>query len=179
MIIEARKFNGIVRPLNGEDLSHLQPILETWVRNMVTREIIVDEVKEDLTSLRESLGGKNGREYLVAQTSSNEVVGMMGLSVLKEPLWSFATTASPVELVNAYVHKDHRAGRGVGSSLVQYLVERATDRGFTEILLDSGLRYRNTGWGFWDRQPGFRRIGLAKRLYDPRWDTPVWQKLLV
>lgn len=179
MTTESKKFEGIVRPLSRGDIPHLKPILETWIRNMTTHEILIYEVQEDSASLRASFKGGNSREYFVAQTPQGKVVGMMGLSTPKEPLYPFVTTATPVELVNAYVDRNYRAGQGVGSALVNKLVERAVFRGFTEILLDSGPRYRHTGWGFWDKQPGFRKVGIAKDLYGQGFDAPVWQRLLI
>lgn len=176
--IEQGKFNGIVRTLQREDILQLKPILETWIRNMATHEIISEEVEEDLAFLEGSLDGSNGRQYLVAQTHEGKLVGVIGLSPLKEPLRQFATTERPVELVNAYVDRNYRKGQGVGTALVRALRERAKEHGFTEILLDSGPRYRLTGWGFWDKQPGFRRVGVARDLYGTGNDAPVWQRLL-
>ena len=176
--IEQGKFNGIVRTLQREDIPQLKPILETWIRNMITHEILSEEVEKDSAFLEGSLDGSNGRQYLVAQTHEGKLVGVIGLSPLKEPLKQFATTERPIELVNAYVDRNYRGGQGVGTALVKALRERAEKQGFTEVLLDSGPRYRVTGWGFWDKQSGFRRVGVAKDLYGPRNDAPVWQRLL-
>jgi ribosomal protein S18 acetylase RimI-like enzyme len=103
---------------------------------------------------------------------------MMGLSPLKIALAKFSRTDKPIEIVNAYVHRDYREGQGIGTTLVNALTQRAISRGNTEMLLDSGPRYKNTGWGFWDRQPGFERVGLAKNLYGRGLDAPVWRKSL-
>lgn len=176
--IEQGKFNGIVRTLQREDMPQLKPILESWIRNMLTHEIIPEEVGKDLAFLEGSLDGSNGRQYLVAKTHKGKLVGVIGLSPVKEPLRQFASTEKPIELVNAYVDRNYRGGQGVGTALVRGLRERAAEQGFTEILLDSGPRYRFTGWGFWDKQPGFRRVGVAKDLYGLGNDAPVWQRLL-
>lgn len=137
------------------------------------------EVLDDLSSMANSLNGINDREYFVAETAGGRVVGMIGLSPLKQPLHEFSQTEKPIELVNTYVDKDYRAGMGVGSALVNRLVERATEKGFTEVLLDSGPRYEHTAWGFYDRLPGFQRVGLVEGLYGPGGNAPVWQKLLI
>jgi ribosomal protein S18 acetylase RimI-like enzyme len=159
-------------------MPQLKPILETWIRNVVTHQILSEEVEEDLAFLKGSLNGSNGRQYLVAQTHEGKLVGVIGLSPVKQPLKQFAATEKPIELVNAYVDRNYRAGQGVGTALVGALRERAEKQGFKEVLLDSGPRYRFTGWGFWDKQPGFRRVGVAKNLYGPGNDALVWQRLL-
>lgn len=176
--IETGRFNGTVRPLQREDILQLKPILETWLKDSTTGEILPDEVAEDIEYMSRSLEGRNQREYLVAETAEGKVVGMIGLSPLKQALQEFVKTERPIELVNAYVDKDYREGRGVGSALVNKLTERAKEKGFTEILLDSGPRYEHTAWGFYDKQPGFQRVGIAKDLYGPGGDAPVWQRLL-
>lgn len=173
------EFDGIVRPLIREDLAPLKPILETWVRDPKSGEILSREVMDDLLSMSDSLNGRNSMEYLVAQNLSGRVIGMMGLSDPKDVLIQFATTSNPLELVNAYIDKNHRAGQGVGTALVNRLIEKAIEKGSIELLLDSGPRYKETGWGFWDKQPGFRRVGIAEGLYGPGNDAPVWQKLLI
>jgi hypothetical protein len=113
--IEQGKFSGIVRMLQKEDVPKLKPILETWIRNMVTHEILSEEVEKDLAFLEGSLDDSNGRQYLVAQTHEGKLVGVIGLSPLKEPLMQFATTEKPIELVNAYVDRNYRGGQGVGT----------------------------------------------------------------
>ena len=88
----------------------------------------------------------------MAQIPVGRVIGMMGLSNPKDVLIQFATTSSPIELVNAYVDRNYRAGQGVGTALVNRLIERVLEKGSTELLLDSGPRYKETGWGFWRTQ---------------------------
>lgn len=178
MATETTKFDGIVRPLIREDIPSIKPILETWVRNPQTGEILTEEVINDLISMADSLNKKGDKEYFVAQTTQGKIIGTMGLSHPKLEIKPFATTPKPVELINAYVDINFRGGKGVGSALVSKLAERAATGGFTEILLDSGPRYRVTGWGFWDKQPGFQRIGIAKELYGLEGDAPVWQRIL-
>lgn len=170
------KFNGIVRPLKREDLPYLRRILEMWVRWQ--GELLPEEVEDDMNQLRESLKGGNSR-YLVAETLDGRVVGMMGLVPEPKPeVKQHATTERPVELVRAYVDQDFRGGQGVGTALIRGIEKLAKSQGATEILLDSGPRYKESGHGFYDKQ-GYQRIGVNKDFYGEGGDAVVWQKLLV
>lgn len=176
---ERQFFNGVVRPIMRlEDLEQIRPILETWIRDRDTGKILKDEVEEDLKFMRESIEGKNDRSYLAAETLSGEVVGVIGMKQPSKIMRRFTVTNKPVELVNTYVAADQR-GKGVGKALVQKLEEIATERGYTEIVLNSGPRYKNTAWGFYDRLQGFQRVGIAAKLYGKDGDAPVWRKILI
>jgi len=89
----------------------------------------------------------------------------------------FASTARPVEMINAYVDSLHRQGRGVGTALVRELERLARASGYTEMMLNSGPRYRQSGWEFFDRL-GYERRGLAHDLYGEGQHAPVWNKFL-
>jgi len=45
---EVGKFRGVVRQLRVDDLPNIRPILETWLRDRNTGELLVNEVEEDL-----------------------------------------------------------------------------------------------------------------------------------
>jgi len=50
--------------------------------------------------------------------------------------------------------------------------------GYTEIILNSGSRYKDTGWGIYDRLDGNSRVGMAVGYYGEDGDAPVWHKIL-
>ena len=171
-------FNGTVRPLRREDLPSLKVILETWLRDRKTKELETDEVAGVLTAAEESLSGKNDRCYLVAQSQEGEVIGMIGMRSPIAEMLPHAQTSRPTELINAYVAEAHRGGKGVGTALVRELERVAEARGFTELFLNSGPRYENTGYGFYDKLPGYRRVGTIVHMYGIDGDAPVWSKIL-
>lgn len=74
-----KPFDGIVRTLQEQDLPSIRPILETWIRNMDTREIIHGEVEETFQSMKESISGNTDRTYFVAQTNEGQVIGIVGI----------------------------------------------------------------------------------------------------
>lgn len=174
--LETGRFHGTVRLLRENDLPSLKPILETWIHSRDTGELLPEEVEEDLQVMRDSCSGKNDRTYFVAE--EGRIVGVIGMKPPKDALKQLVTTENPVELVNAYVAADKRKGQGVGTALVQKLESEARLRGNTEIILDSGPRYKDSGWGFYDKLSGFSRVGIAVKLYGEGGDAPVWHKVL-
>lgn len=172
---EKEQFNGTVRPLQEEDIPALKQISEYWLRDNGI--IAQDEVEEDMATLRESLNVLSTKKMFVAQTKEGKVIGMMGLNTEpKQALQKFAKTDKPSELIVAYVHPNHRKGQGVGTVLINTAQNLAKSLGKKEILLESGPRNTQTGYPFYDRQPGFKRVGKIRDFYGPGLDTVVWQK---
>lgn len=176
--IETGKFSGIIRPLETKDLEDLKPILETWIIDRDTGVPLPNEVAEDLELMRASVEEGNGYTYFVAVGSENKAIGVIGMRDPAEKMLQldFLETKNPVELVNAYVSSDHRAGKGVGTSLVRKVEWEAISRGHTEVVLNSGPRYRDTGWGFYNQLPGYENVGEAVGYYGPGGDAQVWRK---
>lgn len=182
-------FQGRVRPLVALDIPHLKPILEHWLKNRETDQPLPDEVQEVRDYMQGSLDDTNYRRYLVAETQDGTIIGMIGYKPPEDKMLAWQTTnmpgRKPAELVNAYVAADDRFsqeqghGKGVGRALVSALEKQAVAEGFTDIILNSGPRYRETGWGFYDRLPGFQRIDVIKEMYGNGGDAPVWRKVLV
>lgn len=175
---EVVKFGGTVRLLREDDLSQIKLILETWVKSRDTGLLLPEEVEKNLQSMHDSCLRNDERIYFVAEESDGRVVGVIGMTHPSDVMLQFSATDRPVELVNAYVAKDQRYGKGVGRALVSKLEEEARKRGNTEIILNSGPRYKDSGWGFYDKLEGFQRIGVAEKLYGENGDAPVWHKVL-
>lgn len=172
-----KRFEGVIRPLNEMDLPYLKPVLDPWIRFPVkTGPLLTEELKETLEEIRKSARGENDKKYLVAE-SDGKVVGIMGYQPLREEMASFTTTDKPIEVINAYVHFEHREGKGVGSALLGALEKRFKHEGYKEYLLNSGPRYRDTGWPFWTKQIG-ESTGELPNFYGPTFHAKVWQKTL-
>ena len=167
-------FTGVIRLIREEDIPQLQPILETWIRDSKTHELVRDEVAGLMEAMRLSIDGKNDRVYLVAEASDKQIVGVMGFKNPDDTMRAFAKTHNPAELINAYVAQ---RGTGVGTTLIRGIEAEASMRGYTEIILNSGPRYRETGWDFYNNQPGYEQVGFVKGMYKTG-DAPVWSKVL-
>jgi len=172
---EREMFNGTIRSLQEGDIPALKQISEHWLQDFGV--IAHDEVEGDMQTLRESLEENSDKKMFVAQTPDGKVVGMMGVKLHpKEELLRFAKTDNPSELIVAYVHPDYRKGQGVGTALIAASQDFARSEGKKEILLESGPRHAESGYPFYDRQPGFQRVGKIDDFYGPGLDTVVWQR---
>lgn len=170
-------FEGIIRPLKIEDLDQLRPILERWIRDPKSNEVIEEEVEEDLQTMRDVLEGKLDAIFFVAERNSDKrVVGVAGMRDPRPTVAQFLSENSrPRELINMYTAEREK---GVGSAVISVVEQYARDNGYTEIVLDSGPRFEKTGWGFYDKREGYERVGIAKDRYGVGSDAPVWKKIL-
>jgi len=51
-------FTGTVRLIRAEDIPQLQPILETWIRDSATHQLLPDEVNDVIQGDAREYGGK-------------------------------------------------------------------------------------------------------------------------
>jgi ribosomal protein S18 acetylase RimI-like enzyme len=174
----AHRFEGNVRSIEESDLIHIKPILETWIVDRDTGIPLPEEVADNLEQMHQSALRQSSNTFLIAESSQGNVIGVIGFRPASRRMLVYTTTKKPAELINAYVSPEHRAGKGVGRALVETLEKTAVSQGFQEMVLNSGPRYRSTAWGFYDRLPGYQRVGIAKELYGPGGDAPVWRKSL-
>lgn len=179
------RFTGIIRPLVESDIELLRPVLAHWLKDRQTQQPLPEEVQEDMDAMRGSLDGTNNRVYLVAQTTGGNVIGMIGYRKPEGKMLSWQEEnipgINPAELINAYVSPDFTREKGVGRALVAELEKRVKQAGFTDIILNSGPRYEESGWGFYDKlQPqGFHRVDIIEKMYGEGGDAPVWRKVLI
>ena len=89
---------------------------------------------------------------------------------------AFLKTASSAELIHFFVLPQAQR-RGVGTALLTALLDATARRGLREIVFNSGPRYRDSAWSFYDHLTNFGRRGLIKDLYGPGRDAPVWGSL--
>lgn len=175
-MLNKNKFSGITRQVKKEDLEVIKSILEFWFVDIETKEPIEEEIDKILDTIKNSIVKNDTTKYLVAE-ENGQVLGIMGLRPLTdERMKSFAQTENPVEFFNAYIDPKHR-NRGVGKALLEARKKLAKNLGYTEALLNSGPRYKETGWGFHNKMYG-PHVGIVPDCYGKGIDAPVWRKLL-
>ena len=174
---EARE-QTIIRAVRSEDIDDLHPVFETWIRDRDTGELLADEIAELEAEIRSSIDGDDQRKYFVAEDTDGKAIGIMGMqSPPYKELVHFTTSDNPMEIINAYVDSDKRQS-GTGKALVRYIEDQALQQGNTELLVNSGPRYRDTGWPFWTKLYG-KPVGTAVGFYGPGGDAMIWRKSLV
>lgn len=182
-IEERKRFQGLIREIQVDDLSQIREIFQGWVTQQDTPDESVEQkIERYLSEIEKSITGENKRWYVAAE-ENGEVIGIAGSKEPDSRMRQFAQTESPLELINMYVRKGHDRGKGVGTNLVNAVELHAVENGFTEIILISGNRFRETGWGFYDQLKGFEKAGIAYDYYQPDQEgvpghAPVWRKQL-
>jgi ribosomal protein S18 acetylase RimI-like enzyme len=159
----------------AEDVDALRPILEQSVIDSETGEVLTYEIRDILISVEHNAVNKAGKIYRVAKDAGGKVLGMMGLQRVSDPMLPFAKNAFDTgELINAFVSPDARE-LGIGRMLVSNLEDTARDLGYEELVVNSGPRYRETGWAFWTNLFG-EPVAVMENKYGPGRDAPVWKK---
>jgi len=164
------------RQINKEDLALIQIILEQWVRHWKNNQLIPEEIAGIIKNMENSLTSEDSSFY-IAETPKDGIIGVVGIKTPSEKMKEFTTSQKAVELVNFFVDKKHRGGKGVGSTLLRRIESEVIKVGKDQIVLNSGRRYQES-WGFYDKI-GFERVGIAKDIYGVGNDAPVWLKQVI
>ncbi len=166
----------VVRIASEDDLPQIRAILETWIRDQSSGEVIQTEVDEVIGKIRSGIDSPEAATNIVAEDEKGHVVGVMGLYPVSMGMLQFVETESPREINNAYVASNSR-GLGIGGMLVARLESVSRQQGITELIINSGPRYKKTGWDFWRSVYG-SPIAQAEDYYGPGLDALVWRKNL-
>ena len=133
-----------------EDIDDIRKILEQWTEDA--------ETIKHLQSIVEEINGhvKFKLHFWVARGGDN-LVGITGLSDPLPKVIHLAKSDKPAELKILYIDNTYR-GKGVGKLLVEFTEREAIDQGYTELLIRTAERYKETAWGFYDKL-GYERVG--------------------
>ena len=168
-----------IREVKPTDLPQLGPLFELCIRDSSSGEILTDEIASTMRAVEASAAGDHERLYVVAEGTRGNVLGIMGLQSADRrlsPVSPAVARGNAAELVNAFVAPETRR-QGVGRFLVSYLVGRANELAYDEILVTSGPRYKDSGWRFWTSLFG-KPVIIQKDFFGPGADAPVWRKQL-
>jgi GNAT superfamily N-acetyltransferase len=168
-----------VDKLRREDIPTLRPIVKTWMRHLlrvsggrVKGTVVPEDVEAVITNLRDSLLDDSGMIYHVLRNETGKAVGMAGLIPLDDVMTTFSTTSNPILLEHMFLAHNYR-GKGLGRRFMFAVLEKARILGFTEVIWNSGPRFKRTAWGFYTKLFG-EPIGVARKYFQGKWDARVW-----
>jgi GNAT superfamily N-acetyltransferase len=137
----------------------VKQILEQWTEN--------EEVEKYLTRIKNEVEGNTeyNQQFWLA-VDEGRAIGVIGLADPLPKVLPLAQTSRPGEIKILYVDKKAQA-KGVGLSLVEYVEKIAKEKGYSELIVRSAERYRDTAYGFYEH------IGYVKRGVVPGGDQSL------
>jgi len=100
---------------------------ESYIADPSSRE----ELDKDLKNIKESYID-NGGEFLVLTTTDNEIIGMGGLRKIDD-------TTSEIKRMRVNLGFQ---GKGLGSLILDKLIEKAKELGYKKLILDTALKQK-------------------------------------
>jgi GNAT superfamily N-acetyltransferase len=142
--------DSAIRRATPDDLSAVSELYQRWEDEGCTRGL----VGEGPGALRDRLGPW----FLVAESDAGSVEGFV-IGEHKTDRVCVFDRPGYLEVQDLYVTREHR-GRGIGTALMNALLERASDQGLDQWTVYTGNRDWRRTMGFYERF-GFRMWSLA------------------
>ena len=148
------KFDGLIRPIRIEDLKQVEAIIKPWLST--------EEISGYLRTIRDVIQSATPSKYnnhFFVAVSDNKVIGIVAFRIPLPKLLPYSSTDNPAELNMLYV-LDSYHGTGVGSALINKIINRTKKLKYTELIIRSAIRFKDVGWKFYDQFNGLHRVGL-------------------
>jgi ribosomal protein S18 acetylase RimI-like enzyme len=163
--------------LEERDIDSLIEVARQWVVDRETGLVDEEELVDIRRRMNESIKYRSYMYYAL-RNENGEAIGCAGL---KHPgpamrIYSTVLNGNCAELVNVFLDDEYR-GKGLGKILVNHVFDDARDIRISEIVWNSGPRYRDTAWEFYTKLVG-EPVAIAKDYYGEGGDAPVWVKTL-
>ena len=174
---EIKEQNFEIGELEERDIENLLPVVREWVKDRDTGIVSEEEVSSIKERISNSLTG-DGYKYFVVRDDNGIAIGCAGVrepdDIMKE--YKSSPVKKSTELVNVFLSNKYR-GMDLGKKLLEYTFQKAKEKGYEEILWNSGPRYKDSAWGFYNKLVG-NPVAIIKDLYGKDGDAPVWRKEL-
>jgi GNAT superfamily N-acetyltransferase len=141
----------IIKP-KIEDLDKIFEILLQWTEKEEA-EKYVKRIKNEINGTTEF----NMSFWVIKK--DEEVIGVSCLSDILPSIKSFAKTENPCELKILYLDNKFR-GQGFGKILINFLEEKVKENKYTELMVRSAKKYKDTAYGFYEKM-GYKNLGLT------------------
>ncbi len=178
MTTEFDKPNFLVRPFELDDEDEVTDILKYWTVNRHIGETVVeaDELSNSIVHLIGNLGMINTNFWVAADESSGSILGFASVHPLSEGLSSFSNSDEPYEITHNFVRFDY-LGREIGTAIIRHIERTTQEKGGRELLVLSGIRYRETSWKFYDKHFG-PAISTIDDYYGENAPACIWRQSL-
>jgi len=140
-----RNSDFVIRKVKSEDLNQVRKIYsKVWIDEN-TGKTQDEEVRYFSNKVSESINKTEGDEQYLVLEKDNEILGIIGFRKPHSKFGPFIKTSKPIELYALYVLNKKR---GVGSALTNKLIEIGKNNRYTEIVIFSASRWKNS-WSFY------------------------------
>ncbi len=165
-------YKGLDRAIAPREIAQVRTILEQWVKS--DGQVLSSEIEEIIARITGSSLFGNGYHYGFLRSADGYIIGLGGLRLPEERMMEYSTTdGKTLELVNLFLDESLH-GKGLGRHLLTQLLLYAKQLGYTEVIWNSGPRYEDTAWDFYNRVVG-QPCGMIPDCYGPGRDAPVWR----
>jgi len=143
-----------IRSAKIEDLGDINSVLSEW---LFPEEVIhyLDLIKQ---SIKQTPGSLEFDSHFIVAESDKKIIGLAGFRKLLPKLIKFSNTNNPGELSMIYISNKHR-GNKIGTTLLNEIVDQTKKRNYTELIIRSSDRFKDSGWGFYDNFSGAEKVG--------------------
>jgi len=126
-----------------EDLYDVKKVLAQWADK--------EEVDKYIERIHKEIIGRNeyNMQFWVTR-EGRKLAGVIGLSDPLPKVLFLAKTKKPAEIKILYV-KDNYRGKGLGKKLVNFIENEAKKQGYSELIVRSSIRYKETAFGFYKK----------------------------
>jgi GNAT superfamily N-acetyltransferase len=150
-----------IKSANKEDVVKIEKIILQVISDAHKKvdSKIVKKYKESVLRVVEKKEPDTSQHYVVTRNDDKEVIGYLGHRKCTKALLSFTYTAQPLEINALYVEKEEQ-NKGIGNQMIQYIRVQAGEKRYTEIILRSGIEFKESSWGFYEHL-GFEYLDMV------------------
>ena len=130
------------------------------IRNIFSQWTEIEEVEKYLSRISNEINGQTEFNMQFWVACENKIaVGVVGLSDPLPKVLPFAKTEKPGEIKILYVDTK-KQGKGIGRFLVDFIEEEAIAQGYSELLIRSAEKYRETAYRFYEKMD-YVKVGVV------------------
>ena len=166
-----------IRPLRIDDISHLKNLFEKTISEIFERNNIEDkielehEINYKIYKVSKSIFEEESTARFFVVEKENTIVGIAGFSLINNDIKSnIENNENTYELGTVYVLPEFQR-KGIGSLLINTILENIKNMGIHEFYLDCGYR---TSQSYWIKKFGKPYI-IIENKFGTNQDYMIWK----